>query len=161
MAKGRKAGREDLAQEALAAVLACADRMEERAVSLLQVLPELPMDAKLRTAASDLGAGLKDTAGRVMFELALLRARVDDCRADHAAVVRKLAGLDAAMMSALAPLADLADRLEAAAERDEQNERAFVLVIESAGAMLQNLNDAKEATQALQAELSSPARQAL
>jgi len=34
-------------------------------------------------------------------------------------------------------------------------------VIESAGAMLQNLNDAKEATQALQAELSSPARQAL
>jgi hypothetical protein len=155
LAKGRKAGREDLAQEALAAVLACADRMEERAVSLLQVLPELPMDAKLRTAASDLGTGLKDTAGRVMFELALLRARVDEGRADDAAVVRKLAGLDAAMMTALAPLADLADRLEVAAERDEANERAFVLVIESAGAMLQSLNDAKEATQALQAGLSS------
>jgi hypothetical protein len=59
------------------------------------------------------------------------------------------------MMSALAPLADLADRLEVAAERDEANERAFVLVIESAGAMLQSLNDAKEATQALQSGLSS------
>ena len=59
------------------------------------------------------------------------------------------------MMTALAPLADLADRLEVAAERDEANERAFVLVIESAGAMLQSLNDAKEATQALQAGLSS------
>jgi hypothetical protein len=151
MPQSQESGSGTLVQDAMAAVLACADRMEERASNLLQSLPELPMDDKLRVAATDLCQALKDNAGRVMFELALLRARVDDGRADSASVARKLSGLDAAMMEALAPTADLADRLETAAERDENYEQAFVLLIEAAGVMLQSLDEARDATGALSA----------
>jgi hypothetical protein len=134
---------------AMAAVRDCAAQVEDRAGSLLQALPKMPMDEGLRATAIDLSAGLKDTAGRVTFELALLQAQLAEDKVDAATVVRTLSGMDAAMMDALAGLADVVDELETAAERDEQNERAFVLVIEAAGVMLQGLEKAKAATQAL------------
>ena len=134
---------------AVSAVRDCALQIDERAESLLQALPSLPMDEALRATALELGAGLKDTAGRVTFELALLQTQLAEDKADSATVVRTLSALDASMMGALAALADVADQLETAAELDEDNERPFVLVIEAAGVMLQGLEKARAATQAL------------
>ena len=61
------------------------------------------------------------------------------------------------MMGALAAMADFVDELEKAAERDEANERAFVLVIEATGVLLQGLEQAKAATQALRAATAEAA----
>jgi hypothetical protein len=143
----------DLVREATAAVQACADEFDARATSLLEHLPQLPIEERLRAAVMSLCAGLKDTSGRVMFELSLLQAQLDERKADAGSAVRSLSRMDGALMEALAPVADLIDKLEADAERDEQNERAFVLVIEASGVMLQSLDKARTATQALQAEL--------
>ncbi|HSQ70356.1 MAG TPA: hypothetical protein VLM41_09740 [Steroidobacteraceae bacterium] len=143
----------ELISEAAVAVQACADEFDERAKGLLEQLPQLPMEEGLRAAAMQLCAGLKDTAGRVMFELSLLKAQLDERKADAGSAVRRLSRMDGAMMDALAPVADIVDKLEADAERDEQNERAFVLVIEASGTMLQRLDEAKTATQALRAAL--------
>jgi hypothetical protein len=87
----------------------------------------------------------------VTFELALLQTQLGEGKADAEAVVRTLSTMDATMMGALASVADFVDRLEKAAERDEANERAFVLVIEATGVMLQGLENAKIATEALRA----------
>jgi hypothetical protein len=134
---------------ALAAVRDCAAEMEQRAENLLQTLPNVPMDAGLRATVIEQGAGLKDTAGRVSFELALLQAQLGEAKADSATVIQTLSSMDATMMSALASVADVVDELEKAAELDETNERPFVLVIEATGAMLQGLEKAKAATEAL------------
>ena len=95
--------------------------------------------------------GLKDASGRVMFELALLQIDVGEGKADAAAVVERLTGMDALMMRALGAMTDVVDELEKAAERDEANEPAFVLVIEATGFLLQALEKAKAATEALRA----------
>ena len=142
-----------LLRAAIAAVRDCAEQMESRAERLLQALPGISIDESLRTAAREQSAGLKDTADRVTFELALLQAEVGEGKADGVSAVRTLSGLDAAMMNVLAALSDLVDKLEIAAERDEANERAFVLVIETAGVLLQALEKARAATQALHAAL--------
>ena len=134
---------------AMAAVQDCAAQIDDRAESLLQALPTMPMDEALRATALELSAGLKDISGRVTFELALLQTRLGEATADAATVVQTLCSLDATMMDALAAIAEVADRLEEAAESDEQNERPFVLVIEAAGVMLQGLEKARAATQAL------------
>jgi len=84
----------------------------------------------------------------VTFELALLEAE------SGKNPVRRLIGLDATMMDALAPLAELAGALERAAERDAAQERAFVLVIEATGEMLQALDRARAATAALGGKVS-------
>jgi hypothetical protein len=131
---------------AMAAIRNCADRMEEHAASLLQLLPTVPMDSAVRATALDLCKGLQVTAGRVAFELALLQTELDERKADTTAATHRLVSLDATMMDALAPVAELADQLESAAERDEQFERAFVLVIEAAGVMMQALEKARAAT---------------
>jgi predicted nucleotidyltransferase len=123
--------------------------MENQAESLLQALPHIPMNEDLRVAALEQGAGLLDTAGRVTFELALLQTQLGEDKVDVATAVRTLSGLDAAMMEALAATSDVVDRLETAAERDEANERAFVLTIEATAVMLQALEKAQAATQAL------------
>ena len=138
---------------AVSAVRKCADAMQSQASSLLQSLPTLAMQEALRATALELAAGLKDTSERVMFELALLQTELGEGKADGAAVVRRLSGLDAAMMGAVAPLAEVVDALEKAAERDEAQEPAFVLVIETVGTLLQALEHAKKATGALEATL--------
>jgi len=138
-----------LLRAAMAAVRDCADTMEAQAASLLQALPTLPMDEALRASALDLSAGLRDASSRVTFELALLQAELGEGKAEAASAVQRLAGMDALMMGAVAAMADVVDQLEKAAERDETNERSFVLVIEATATMLQGLEKAKAATQAL------------
>lgn len=123
--------------------------MEAQAEDLLEALPGVPMDAALRARAAELCATLKDRAERVTFELALLEPALGQGGPTADDIVHRLVGLDATMMEALAPLAGLADALERAAERDPDQERAFVLVIEATGVMLQHLDRAREATAAL------------
>lgn len=135
--------------EALAAVRTCADTMEQQAARLLQSLPDLPMDASLRAKSLALGAALKDTSGRALFEVALLQGELSDGKADVAEAVRRLASVDAAMMGALADATDVVDQLERAAERNDEHEAAFVLVIEAVGVMLQALDEARTATSAV------------
>jgi hypothetical protein len=141
--------RNHLLRAAMAAVRDCADRMEERAASLLEALPKVPIDDELRATAMALVAGLRDASSRVIFELALLQAQLGEGKADAVTVARALPNMDATMMDVVAPLADIADRLESAAERDEKYERAFVLMIEAAAILLQGLEKARAATQAL------------
>jgi hypothetical protein len=50
--------------------------METQAASLLQTLPTLAIDEGLGATTIELIAGLGDTSGRVMFELALLQTRL-------------------------------------------------------------------------------------
>ena len=138
-----------LQRAAIAAVRDCAETMESQAASLLEALPTLPMDEALRASALDLSAGLRDASSRVTFELALLQTELGEGKAEAASAVQRLAGMDALMMSAVAAMADVADELEKSAERDETHERSFVLVIEATAAMLQGLEKAKAATQAL------------
>jgi hypothetical protein len=137
--------RQKMLRAAVAAVRDCADTMETQAASLLQALTTVPLDEGLRANARELSDGLKDAA------LALLQAELVEGNADTATVVQRLSGMDALMMGALASMADVADEMEKAAERDEANERAFVLVIEATGVLMQGLEQAKSATQALSA----------
>ena len=134
---------------AVTAVRKCADAMESQAHKLAQALPGLPMDASLRTKALELCARLKDTSGRVMFELTLLEAEVSEGKTDAGTVLRSLSGLDAAMLGVMVDATEVVDQLEYAAERDEAQEPAFVLVIEAVGLLMQAIERAKAATGAL------------
>lgn len=145
--------RQTLLRAAMAAVRKCADTMEAQAERLLRGLPDVATTEKLRSTALELSAGLKDTSGRVNFELALLQTELGEGKADAATAMRSLSRMDATMMGALDGVADLVDRLEGAAEQDESCEPAFVLVIEAAGVMLQSFENARAATQALGAAM--------
>jgi hypothetical protein len=134
---------------AAAAVRECADTMEAQAGKVLGAIAGVPMQAGLRVKTADLFAALKDCAGRVTFEIALLETELGRAQRPDPEATRALVGLDAKMMEALAPLAELADDLERAAEHDPEQEPAFVLVIESAGVMLQSLDRARAATAAM------------
>ena len=146
------------ARAALDAVRGCADTMDAQAAGLLQALPAVPMADDLRASVLGLLAGLQDTSRRVTFELALLQSQLGDGQADAAAAVQRLSGMEAAMLAPMSALADVVDRLESAAERDESHERAFVLVIEAIGVLMQGLERARSATQALAAGVVRPAR---
>jgi hypothetical protein len=143
------AGGRAIFSAALTAARDCADTMEAQAASLVGAVADVPMDAVLRAQTVEHCAMLKDRAGRVTFELALLEADLAKGGSPGEDAVRRLVGVEATMMEALAPLAELADALERAAERDPAQERAFVLVIEATGVMLQGLDRAREATAAL------------
>ncbi|MBP9591491.1 MAG: hypothetical protein KBE42_05450 [Steroidobacteraceae bacterium] len=123
--------------------------MEIQATGLLQAFPTLPSEEAVQATVMDLSAGLKDACSRVTFELALLQTELEGRTNDVATAVKRLSAMDATMMSAVAALADVVDQLEQAAERDERYEPAFVLVIEAVGVMLQGVEKAKVATQAL------------
>lgn len=138
-----------LLRVAIAAVRDCADTLETQAIGLLQSLPTVAISEDLRANALELSAGLKDASGRVTFELALVQAERADGKVDIATTVKRLSAMDATMMRAVGALADVVDQLEKAAERDEQYEPAFVLVIEATGLMLQGIEQAKVATQAV------------
>jgi len=135
----------------VAAVRDCVDTMESQATSLLQSLPEFPMDEGLRATALELSAGLRDASGRVMFELALLQTEIGEGKANAAIAVQRLSAMDALMMRAVAGMAEASDELEKAAERDEQYEPAFVVVIEATGVLMQGIEEAKVATGKLKA----------
>lgn len=134
---------------AMTAARDCADTMEAQAASLAGAAADVPMDAALRAQTVEHCATLKDRAGRATFELALLEAELAKGGPPGADTVRRLVGVEATMMEALAPLAELADALEVAAERDPAQEQAFVLVIEATGVMLQGIDRARDATAAL------------
>lgn len=134
---------------AVSAVRECADTMERQSESLRRALSDLPMDAGLRGRALESSAALKDTSSRVMFELALLQSEIDEGKVDTAVSLRRLSVLDAAMMEVVAGATELVDRLEQAAERDEQYEPAFVIVIEAVGLLMRELERARAATAAL------------
>lgn len=134
---------------AMTAARDCADAMEAQAANLAGAVADVPMDAALRAQTVEHCATLKDRAGRVTFELALLDAELAKGGLLAEDAMRRLIGVEATMMEALAPLAELADELERAAERDPAQESAFVLVIEATGVMLQGLGRAREATAAL------------
>jgi hypothetical protein len=143
--------RNQLLRGAMTAVRDCAETMEAQAARLLQALLRLPMDEGLRARAMERVDRLKDASGRVMFELALLRAEAGEGKAEAAKVVARLTGMDAVMMDALATLTDVVAELEKAAERDEAKEPAYVRVIEAMGVLLQGLKTAKAATETLAA----------
>jgi len=138
-----------LLRAAIAAVRDCADTIETQGTGLLQSLPTAAISEELQVRALELSAGLKDASSRVTFELALLQTEIGEGKANTATAVKRLSTMDAAMMSAAAAFADVVDQLEKAAERDEQYEPAFVLLIEATGVMLQGIEKAKTATQAL------------
>jgi hypothetical protein len=133
----------------MAAARDCADTMKAQAANLAGAAADVPMDAALRAQTVEHCATLKDRAGRATFELALLEAELAKGGPPTEETVRRLIGVEATMMEALAPLAELADALELAAERDPAQEQAFVLVIEATGVMLQGIDRAREATAAL------------
>lgn len=142
---------------ALNAVRDCADTMDAQAAGLRQALPAVPMTDDLRASVMGLLAGLEDTSRRVIFELALLQSQLAGGQVDAAETVPRLSGMDAAMLAPMAALADVVERLETAAERDEIHERAFVLVIEATGVLMQGLERARTATQEL-AAATAPVR---
>jgi hypothetical protein len=127
--------------------------MEAQATGLLEALPKAAISEALRASAVELTGGLKDASGRVTFELALLQAELTDEKAAAATAVKRLSAMDATMMAAVAALADVVDQLEAAAERDEGYEPSFVLVIDATGVLLQALERARTATEALGAAM--------
>jgi hypothetical protein len=131
---------------AIAAVRDCADTIEGGSAGLLRSLRNVPMEDGMRATVVELGARLSDASSRVTFELALLQAELGEDKVDAAAAVNRLSMMDASMMGALEAVPDIVDQLEKAAERDEQYEPAFVLVIEAAGVMLQALEKARAAT---------------
>jgi len=140
---------------AIGAVRDCADAMETQAAGLLRALPELSMDERLRSTVLEWSAGLKDTAARVMFELALLQAEIGERKADVATAVQRLSNLDSTMMTVLDASADVLSKLEAAAERDEEHEPAFALVMQAVRVMLRKFGTARAATGVVSQEVSS------
>jgi hypothetical protein len=127
--------------------------METQATSLQQALPELSLDGKWQATVLELAAGLKDTADRVTFELALLQAEIGEGEMPDTAVVQRLSNLDSTMMTALDAVADVAGQLEKAAEPQEQCEPPFALVMQSARVMLRKFGNARAATQVLSDEI--------
>ena len=140
---------------AIGAVRDCADAMEAQAAGLQRGLPELSMDEGLRPAVLEWCAGLKDTAARVMFELALLQVEISEGKATVVTAVQRLSNLDSTMMTVLDASADVLSKLEAAAERDEQHEPAFALVMQAVRVMLRKFGTARAATGVVSQEVSS------
>jgi hypothetical protein len=134
---------------AVSAVRDCADTMASQAEWLQSASPDLVMGEALRASALKWSESLRDTSQRVMFELALLQAELSEDRAGPAVVLRRLSGLDAAMMDVVAGSTELVEQLEKAAESDETHEPAFVVVIEMVARLMAGCESAQAATRAL------------
>jgi len=113
------------------------------------------MNAALRQSTREMSAGLKDTAERVTFELALLKVELSEGRVDVEAVVQRLSNLDSTMMTALGAAADVAGQLKKAAELQEQYEPPFELIMHAARVMLRKFGNARAATQVLTNEIAA------
>lgn len=139
---------------ALAAVTECATALVSEAARLQGQLPVLSVPTELqdevRARVRTLGREGEGAAG-VLQEV---RSATESGALNAAEVVRVLTEIEARMMNELAQFADLSGRLEKAAEADERVESAFVLVIETAGLLLQRFQAAQEATQTLRTVLS-------
>ena len=139
--------KEDATAAAISAIRACSNTLAIEADRLQQALPDLVMEEALRGRAFEWSDALRDTAQRVLFELALLQAESGEGRrAEPAAVIRRLSGLDAATMEVVAASTGLIEELEVAAERDEAQEPAFVFVIEMVTRLMTACESAQAAT---------------
>jgi hypothetical protein len=131
------------------AVRECADVMASQAEWLKGALTDLAMGEALRANALRWTEALSDTSQRVLFEIALLQAELSEGRADLPVAIRRLSALDAAMLDVVAGSTELVEQLEGAAERDEAQEPAFVVVIETMARLMAACESAQEATRTL------------
>lgn len=145
-----------LALDAIADVRDCAMQMRVHAASLQKELPKVRMDENLRAAARGLCERLSEVSSTVTSGVGELRDAVLSAELDAAGVLGDLSSMEEQMMDVLAGFAELAEKLEQAGERDERCERAFVLVIETAGHLLQRFQSAKAATDVLRAAIAGP-----
>lgn len=142
------------AQSAIESVRECGAQIGARAQTLRAALPNVRMEAAERNKTLELCDQLSVAASEVasvVVGLDAVSAKSDD---EIHEVLRTLSMLEAQMMQALAGFSVLADSLEQAGERDEANEPAYVLVIDTAAALLQSFQKAKSSTEALRAALS-------
>ena len=141
------------AQRAIESVREFGAQMGTSAQALRTALLTVRLSAGDRTRALELCEHLSTVAAEVTSGAAGLdavNARSDD---EIHEVLRTITMLEAQGMQVLSALALLAETLEQAAERDESNEPAYVLVIESAGGLMQSFEKAKTATESLRAML--------
>ena len=143
--------KEDATTAAISAVRECANTLASEADRLQQALPHLVMEEALRGRAFEWSDALRDTAQRVLFELALLQAESGAGRAEPGVLMRRLSGLDAATMEVVAASTELVEELEVAAERDEAQEPAFVFVIEMLARLMTACESAQAATREIEA----------
>ncbi len=142
------------AQSAIENVRACGAQMGVSAQSLRSTSPTVRMDLAARNRTLELCEQLSAVASEVAAGVAGLDA-VDATSGDEVReVLRTLSTLEAQMMQVLSGFSGLVDSLEQAGERDEANEPAYVLVVESAAGLLQSFEKAKTSTEALRAALS-------
>lgn len=142
-----------LVLDAIADVRDCAVQMRAGAESLQEELPRLRMDENLRAAAKGLCERLSRVASDTVSAVGEQRDAALSAELDAAVILSALSGIEATMMDVLAGFAELVEKLEAAAERDERCEPAFVLVIEAAGGLLQHFQTARASTDALRVAL--------
>jgi chromosome condensin MukBEF ATPase and DNA-binding subunit MukB len=134
---------------AIAAVTECATSVVAEVARLHAKLPTLPVPAELQEDVRALARTLAQAGEGAAGVLQELQSATESGALNAAEVVRVLTEIEARVMNELAQLAELSDRLEKAAETDERVEPSFVLVIETAGRLLQRFQAAQEATQAL------------
>lgn len=150
---GHAVERRTLALDAIADLRDCAARMRASADNLQKELPRVRVDENLRAAAKGLCGRLAEVAGDALSMAGEQRDAALAPEPDATAILRALSGIEARVMDVLAGFAELVEKLEAAAERDERCEPAYVLVIEAAGGLLQRFQTAKASTDALRAAL--------
>lgn len=142
-----------LALDAIADVRDCAMLMRANAAGLQKELPKVRVDENLRAATRGLCERLSEVSSGVVSGVGELRDAVLSAELDAAGVLRDLSGMEEQMMDVLAGFAELVDKLEQAGERDERCEPAFVLVIETAGNLLQRFQAAKTSTDLLRSAI--------
>lgn len=150
---GKDVDRRTLALDAIADVRDCAVQMRASAENLAKELPRVRVDENLRAAAQGLCGRLAQVSSDAVSAVGEQRDAALAPGPDSAAILRALSDTEARMMDVLAGFAELVEKLEAAAERDERCEPAFVLVIEAAGGLLQRFQAAKASTDALRAAI--------
>lgn len=143
------------ARSAIANVRQCGVQMGASAQALRAALPGVRMDAATRNRTLDLCEQLSAGASEVASGVAGLDAVSAKSEDELQEVLQTLSALEAQMMQVLAGFSALVDSLEQAGERDEANEPAFVLVIETAAGLLKSFQKAKSSTEALRAALSA------
>ncbi|MGB5104879.1 MAG: hypothetical protein WBO04_16385 [Steroidobacteraceae bacterium] len=142
-----------LALDAIADVRDCAVQMRATSENLQKELPRIRVDENLRAAAKGLCGRLAQVSSDALSAVGEQRDAAVSADIDAARILTALSGIEGTMMDVLAGFAELVEKLEAAAERDERCEPAFVLVIEAAGGLLQRFQTAKASTDALRTAL--------
>lgn len=150
---GKHVERRTLVLDAIADVRDCAVQMRASAENLRKELPRVRVDENLRAAANGLCGRLVQVSSEALSTVGEQRDAALAPEPDAVVILRALSDVEARMMDVLAGFAGLVEKLEAAAERDERCEAAYVLVIEAAGGLLQRFQAARTSTDALRAAM--------